>query len=66
MKLDDPEKKAVAEFHPHKRHFFVFRMSKHAFFEVQHIPDIVEAIDKFIGTSLNVGDVEPSFTSGFQ
>ena len=50
IKGDDPEKKAVAEFHPHKRHFFVFRMSKHAFFEVQPIPEVVDAIDKFIGT----------------
>ena len=66
VKSDDPEKKAVAEFHPHKRHFFVFRMSKHAFFEVQHIPEIVEAIDKFIGTSPNIGEIEPSLTSAFQ
>ena len=48
IKSDDPEKKAVAEFHPHQRHFFVFRMSKHAFFEVQPIPEITDAIDKFI------------------
>ena len=51
VKSGDPEKKAVAEFHPHERHFFVFRMSKHAFFEVQPIPEVVDAIDKFIGTS---------------
>ena len=52
IKSDDPEKKPVAEFHPHKRHFFVFRMSKHAFFEVQPIPEITDAIDKFIGTHI--------------
>ena len=50
VKSGDPEKKAVAEFHPHQRHFLVFRMSKHAFFEVQPIPEITDAIDKFIGT----------------
>ncbi|KAI1794245.1 hypothetical protein LXA43DRAFT_884152 [Ganoderma leucocontextum] len=54
VKPDDPEKKAVAEFHPHKRHFLVFRMSNHAFFEVQPIPEIVEAIDKFIVSYLLV------------
>ncbi|KAI0745620.1 hypothetical protein C8Q76DRAFT_34996 [Earliella scabrosa] len=54
IKSDDPEKKPVAEFHPHKRHFFVFRMSKHAFFEVQPIPEITDAIDKFIVSYLLV------------
>ena len=57
IKSDDPEKKAVAEFHPHQRHFFVFRMSKHAFFEVQPIPEIVEAIDKFIGMPFYLRDM---------
>ncbi|KAI0762525.1 hypothetical protein C8Q74DRAFT_1382628 [Fomes fomentarius] len=46
--------KAVAEFHPHTRHFFVFRMSKHAFFEVQPIPEITDAIEKFIVSYLLV------------
>ncbi|KAI0743663.1 hypothetical protein C8Q80DRAFT_855085 [Daedaleopsis nitida] len=54
VKSDDPEKKAVAEFHPHQRHFFVFRMSKHAFFEVQPIPEITDAIEKFIVSYLLV------------
>lgn len=51
IKSDDPEKKPLAEFHPHQRHFFVFRMSKHAYFQLQPIPEIMQAIDKFIGAS---------------
>ncbi|KAJ8488639.1 hypothetical protein ONZ51_g3447 [Trametes cubensis] len=54
IKADDPEKKALAEFHPHKRHFFVFRMSRHAFFQVQPSPEILQAIDKFIVSYLLV------------
>lgn len=53
IKSDDPEKKPLAEFHPHQRHFFVFRMSKHAYFQLQPIPEIMQAIDKFIGASLS-------------
>ncbi|KAI0633490.1 hypothetical protein C8Q77DRAFT_1057364 [Trametes polyzona] len=54
IKSDDPEKKALAEFHPHKRHFFVFRMSQHAYFQLQPIPEITQAIDKFIVSYLLV------------
>ncbi|KAH9940369.1 uncharacterized protein BXZ73DRAFT_88630 [Epithele typhae] len=54
IKMDDPEKKPMAEFHPHKRHFFVFRMSKHAFFEVQPNPEVLDVIDKFIVSYLLV------------
>ncbi|OJT02646.1 hypothetical protein TRAPUB_6827 [Trametes pubescens] len=52
IKSDDPEKKPLAEFHPHQRHFFVFRMSKHAYFQLQPIPEIMQAIDKFIDSIL--------------
>ncbi|KAI0829760.1 hypothetical protein BC628DRAFT_1065847 [Trametes gibbosa] len=54
IKSDDPEKKALAEFHPHERHFFVFRMSKHAYFHLQPLPEITQAIDKFIVSYLLV------------
>ncbi|RDX55246.1 hypothetical protein K466DRAFT_372088 [Polyporus arcularius HHB13444] len=54
VKSDDPEKRPVAEFHPHKRHLFVFRMAKHAYFEVQPIPEITDAIEKFIVSYLLV------------
>ncbi|KAI0769408.1 hypothetical protein BD413DRAFT_604982 [Trametes elegans] len=54
VRADDPEKRALAEFHPHKRHLFVFRMSGHAYFDVQPVPDIVQAIDKFIVSYLLV------------
>ncbi|KAH9859003.1 hypothetical protein C2E23DRAFT_717671 [Lenzites betulinus] len=53
IKSDDPEK-VLAEFHPHQRHFFVFRMSKHAYFDLQPIPEITQAIDKFIASYLLV------------
>ena len=52
MKADDEEQTPVAEFHPHKRHFFVFRMSKHAFFEIRPEPEVLAALEKLIGMFL--------------
>ena len=49
VRADDPERAPVAEFHPHKRHFFVFRMSRHAFFEVKPVPEVIDALDRLIG-----------------
>lgn len=49
IKADDEQKVPVAEFHPHKRHFFVFRMSRHAFFEVKPLPEVMDALERFIG-----------------
>ena len=51
MKADDEDQTPVAEFHPHKRHFMVFRMSKHAFFEIKPIPEVTEALERLIGES---------------
>lgn len=51
MKADDEDQKPVAEFHPHKRHFFVFRMSKHAFFEIQPIAEVTGALERLISES---------------
>ncbi|EIN04077.1 hypothetical protein PUNSTDRAFT_146604 [Punctularia strigosozonata HHB-11173 SS5] len=36
----------LAKYHPHKRHFFFFRMSKHAWLEVK--PEAVGALDQLI------------------
>ena len=51
MKADDEDQTPIAEFHPHKRHFFVFRMSKQAFFEIKPIPEVTEALERLIGES---------------
>lgn len=51
VKADDEDKTPVAEFHPHKRHFFVFRMSKHAYLEVKPMPEVTNALEKLIGES---------------
>ena len=51
VKADDEEQTPVAEFHPHKRHFFVFRMSQHAFFEIKPDPQVAAALEKLIGES---------------
>lgn len=47
MKADDEEKVPVAEYHPYKRHFFVFRMSERAWLEVK--PEATVALEKIIG-----------------
>ncbi|KZT10578.1 uncharacterized protein LAESUDRAFT_608199, partial [Laetiporus sulphureus 93-53] len=54
VRADDPEEKPMAEFHPHKRHFWVFRMSQHAFFEIQPQPEVTEALDRLIVSYLLV------------
>ncbi|EMD33846.1 hypothetical protein CERSUDRAFT_67952 [Gelatoporia subvermispora B] len=54
VRADDPEKAPVAEFHPHKRHFFVFRMSRHAFLEVKPVPEVIDALDRLIASYLLV------------
>jgi len=53
VRADDPEQK-VAEFHPHRRHFWIFRMSKHAFFEIKPEPEVTEALDRLIVSYLLV------------
>lgn len=47
MKVDDEEKVPVAEYHPFKRHFLVFRMSRRAWLEVK--PEAAAALEKIIG-----------------
>ena len=51
VKEGDEEKKSVAEFYPHRRHFFVLRMSKHARLEVKPQPEVTEALERLIGES---------------
>ncbi|KAH8107688.1 hypothetical protein BXZ70DRAFT_884832 [Cristinia sonorae] len=54
IKADDEDKTPVAEFHPHKRHFFVFRMSKHAYLEIKPLPEVTNALEKLIVSYLLV------------
>jgi len=54
VKADDEEKVPVAEFHPHRRHFFVFRMSKHAYFEIKPLPEVTDALERLIASYLLV------------
>jgi hypothetical protein len=49
VNADDEDKVPVAEYHPHKRHFGVWRMSQRAFLEVK--PEACDALDKIIGDS---------------
>ncbi|KAG2074739.1 hypothetical protein BDR04DRAFT_1007633 [Suillus decipiens] len=46
IKADDEEEVPVAEYHPHKRHFGVWRMSQRAFLEVK--PEASAALDRII------------------
>jgi hypothetical protein len=52
VKADDEEKVPVAEYHPYKRHFFVFRMSERAWLEVK--PEATVALEKIIVSYLIV------------
>ena len=51
VKADGDDQSPVAEFHPHKRHFLVFRMSKHAYLEIKPLPEVTNALEKLIGES---------------
>lgn len=53
MKADDEEKVPVAEYHPFKRHFFIFRMASRAWLEVK--PEAAAALEKIIGESVSQG-----------
>ncbi|KIP09465.1 hypothetical protein PHLGIDRAFT_18640 [Phlebiopsis gigantea 11061_1 CR5-6] len=48
VKDGDEGETPVAEFHPHKRHFFVFRMSKHAHLEIKPQPGVTGAMERLI------------------
>ncbi|KAI6131603.1 hypothetical protein EDD16DRAFT_1469286 [Pisolithus croceorrhizus] len=47
VKVDDEDKVPLAEYHPYKRHFFVFRMSHHTWLEVK--PEAAVTLQKIIG-----------------
>jgi hypothetical protein len=46
VRADTDDKTPIAVKHKHKRHFWVFRMSKHAWLEIK--PDVVETLDALI------------------
>ena len=46
IRADTEDKAPLVVLHPHKRHFLVFRMSKHAFLEIK--PEVVESLDALI------------------
>ena len=59
MKADDEDKIPVAEYHPFRRHFFIFRMSQHAWLEVKQ--EATAALEKIIGRCQ--GDARLQMTS---
>ncbi|KAI0275272.1 hypothetical protein BC834DRAFT_41631 [Gloeopeniophorella convolvens] len=52
VRADDSEKVPLAKYHTYHRHFFVFRMSQHAWLEIK--PEATEAMDKLIVSYLLV------------
>lgn len=46
IRADDENKEPLVVRHNHKRHFFIFRMSEHAYLEIK--PEIVESIEAII------------------
>jgi len=52
VKADDEGKVPLVKFHPHRRHFYIFRMSRRAWLEIK--PEITEALDKLIVSYLLV------------
>ncbi|KAF8134472.1 hypothetical protein EV363DRAFT_1323612 [Boletus edulis] len=52
VNADDEEKVPIAEYHPFKRHFLVFRMSERAWLEVK--PEATAALEKIIVSYLIV------------
>ncbi|KAH9932497.1 uncharacterized protein B0H18DRAFT_27080 [Fomitopsis serialis] len=54
VRADDAEQKPVVTFHPHRRHFWIFRMSKHAYFEIKPEPEVTEALDRLVVSYLLV------------
>ena len=49
IRADSENKEPLVIKHKHKRHFFVFRMSKHAWLEVK--PEVVESLEAIISKS---------------
>lgn len=54
VKDADENAEPIVDFHPHKRHFFVFRMSKHAYLEVKPQPEVTEAMERLVVSYLLV------------
>ncbi|EGO00480.1 hypothetical protein SERLA73DRAFT_181092 [Serpula lacrymans var. lacrymans S7.3] len=52
VKSDDEDKVPIAEYHPYRRHFFIFRMSQYAWLEVK--PEATAALEKIIVSYLLV------------
>ncbi|KAI5116314.1 hypothetical protein M0805_005522 [Coniferiporia weirii] len=52
IRANSENKEPLVVRHPHKRHFFVFRMSKHAYLEIK--PEVVESLDALIMSYLLV------------
>ncbi|KAJ6608143.1 hypothetical protein B0H10DRAFT_2227164 [Mycena sp. CBHHK59/15] len=52
IRCDDVARVPVAVYHPYKRHFFVWRMSKHASLEVK--PQMAKYLERLIATYLLV------------
>ena len=47
IRANSDNKEPLVIKHKHKRHFFVFRMSKHAWLEIK--PEIAESLEMVIG-----------------
>ncbi|TDL24294.1 hypothetical protein BD410DRAFT_693202, partial [Rickenella mellea] len=52
VRADSDDKSPLVMYHPYKRHFFVFRMSRHAWLEIK--PEVVESLDALIMSYLLV------------
>ena len=46
IRAEGEQKEPVAVYYEHKRHFWVFRMSKHGYLEIQ--PELTDSLDKLI------------------
>lgn len=51
IRADSEKKEPLVIKHKHKRHFFVFRMSKHAWLEIK--PEVVESLEAIISKFLS-------------
>jgi len=52
VRANSEDKTPLVNYYPHKRHFFIMRMSKHAYLEIK--PDVVENLDSLIMSYLIV------------
>ncbi|KAH9949037.1 hypothetical protein B0H21DRAFT_165890 [Amylocystis lapponica] len=54
MRASDEDKPPVVDYKPYKRHFFVWRMSERASFEIKPEPELIDSLDRLITTYLLV------------